>query len=164
MRIADKEEELVLDDWPAERPALIVADEDWPPDAARVVEPVVGVERRIFMLPKHLAVPGIRARSGDELNLNRALPGAIGAEVRSGDGHFLDALQAGLNEGKEAGTAALETLSVVGNAVERDVERRAGQAVDGAVARGHALLGARREQHKRQRAAARQRQVLQIFL
>jgi hypothetical protein len=38
------------------------------------------------------------------------------------------------------------------------------QAVDGAVARGHALLRARRQQRKGQRAAARQRQVLQIFL
>src|SRR5262249_8757726 len=81
-----------------------------------------------------------------------------------GERDLLQLVQGGGDEGEEAGAAALETLGVVVDAVERDVERPARQAVDCAVTRGHALLRARRQQHKGQRAAARQRQGLQIFL
>src|SRR5262245_117409 len=122
MRITHKEEEFVLDDRPAKRPALIVLNEYGPLDPAGVVEPINGVERRVLMLPEDLAVPGVRSRLGNKLDLDGALAGAVGPEVRGRDSDLLHGLKPGRDEGEETGAAAFEPLGVVRDAVQRDVD------------------------------------------
>src|SRR5262245_41609025 len=113
------------------------------------------------MLPEDLAVPGVRPRLGDKLYLDSALPGAVGAEIRGRNSDLLHGLQPWRDEGEETGAAALEALRVIRDAVKRDIDGGAGQAVEGAIPRGNPLLGAGRQQRKGQRNAAGQRQILQ---
>ena len=65
-------------------------------------------------------------------------PSADGIRVQPGRRHgdLFDGVEAFRREGIEAGAAALEALRVIVHAIERNVQRRVGQAVERAAARG----------------------------
>src|SRR5215468_9660985 len=112
LRIAQEEEQAVLDDGTADRAALIVLYENGPLDPVGVVEPVVPIERGILVLPKSLAVETVRALLRYNLDLHRSLPGAVGAQVRRRHRHLLNRFQTIRHEREEACATALEPLRV----------------------------------------------------
>src|SRR5258708_28844227 len=73
---------------------------------------------------------------GGEADVHGAAGGGVRARARGGGGDFFNGVDSRRRESEEAGTAALEALRVVVDAVDGDVHRGVGQAVEGAVAGG----------------------------
>src|SRR5215471_12041355 len=80
--IVDEEEELVLDDRSSQSSAVLIEQDAFAIQPVEVVEIVVGIERRVSMLPESASMKFIGAGFCDELDLHRAFAAAFGARSR----------------------------------------------------------------------------------
>ena len=133
LKIGEKEE-LVLLDGSADVPAELVEVDDVPRLAVDSVEVVVGVEKRVPVLPEHAAVEVVGTGAGGEADVRRTLATARSVGRRGAQGDFLDRVDGRVDVAEEA-VAALEQVVLRVHAVNGDVERTLGQTVDGRTAR-----------------------------
>src|SRR5262249_37322295 len=80
--VVEKEEELVLDDRASQSSAVLIEEDPFAIQPVEVVEIVVGIERRVAMLPKGAAVKFIGDGFCYELTLDLASAAAFGAGRR----------------------------------------------------------------------------------
>ena len=129
--------------------------------AVPVVEPGVRVQLVAAVVLVAAARERVRARARDELDLDRAVAGRVGALAGARHRDFFDRVEARADDGEEAVAAAHALVRVVldVHAVERDVDRRARQAVDRRVAVAVRRRDARQQVDEVHRAARRQREL-----
>src|SRR4030095_12062049 len=98
----------------------------------------------------------VRARAGHELHLHRSLPGGVSALAGARERHFFDGVEARADNGEEAVASlrSLERVVLDVDPVERDVDRRPGQSVDGRLAVAVRRGDPRQERDENHRAAA----------
>src|SRR5262249_50951880 len=161
----DKEEELVLHARDRQGTAQVAAEivlADFGPDLApRVAEECIGVQSIVAQLVEQAAMILAGSALGGEADVHGAAGGGVRARARGGGGDFLNGVDPRRREPEEAGAAALEALRVVVDAVDGDVHRGVGQAVEGAVAGGGGgRLRARHQRRELQRVASGERQRL----
>src|SRR5215510_9255571 len=95
---------------------------------------------------------------GGEADVHGAAGSRVRARARGGGGDFFNGVDPRRRKSKEAGTAAFEALRVVVDAVDSDVHRGVGQAVEGAVTgRGGWRLRAGHQRRELQRIASGKR-------
>lgn len=111
-----------------------------------VAEKRIRVERFVDALVKDLAVISLGSAPGHHANLHRAFAAGVRAQPRGRNADFLDCVNAGRGKGEKAGAAALKALRIVVHAIERDVERGVGQAIERAISVARAS-GTARDQH-----------------
>src|SRR5665213_3958593 len=129
-----EEEQLVLDNGPADVAAALIEFYDVARKTDIVVVVVIGVEIGITVLPEYAAVNLIGAGLGDEFDLRAALPGVVHAGRRGGHRNFFKSIDRGVNIA-EVAVARFQVVVLRVHAVDGDVDGPLGQAVDGRTAR-----------------------------
>ena len=104
----------------------------------------------------------VRARAGDEADLDRALAGALGALRRRRQRHLFDRVELRPDHRVEA-VAGLVLVVVHVHAVERDVDRLLRQSGDRRLAHGAGRVDARQQVDGIERVARRQRDRLELL-
>src|SRR5262249_7811025 len=164
--VVEEEERLVPDNWTTLRdPLLVVAQLRLRRLAGRrigrqiaIVEPRVRVQRIVPQVFVGGAVPPVRPRFGDELDLDAALPRRVRGVA--GGGHR--PLFARVERRRQPRVIAVGSFQVVvldTHAVERDVDRALRQAVDRRVARRARGVEAGQRRQRVERVAAGERQA-----
>ena len=157
--VAGVEEQLVLADGSADVAAELILIEERPPDAGLVVEPVVGREVVVAVVPENLAVKLVAAAGRGK----RRLRGAARCRrrgVRSYQRH-LPNLPHAQPVGRVIQRIVANVIVLYVDAVQRHVGVTGAQTVDHriGVARNHASLGL----HDREDVAVQNRQVLDLL-
>src|SRR5215470_5727744 len=113
----------------ADQPRLLM---DW--SLVAVIEPVIGVQRRVAMIFVKAAVELVIALAGDILDLDRALSGALRPRRGRRDSDFLNRVQARIDAAVEAVVGLVEIILDV-DAVNGDVQGGLGEAIYGGITR-----------------------------
>src|SRR6185312_7383710 len=117
----DKEENPILPDWTANVAAELIQAQRGPGQARRVVDPRIRVQLVVAQLFENAAVKLVGAAPCDETHLHRAFTGGIRSHTCGRYGDFFNRAQAQRSKHKVAGAAALESLRVVIDSVERNI-------------------------------------------